>query len=125
MRVYRTTREGVGILRISGRMDGHDARMLLRSLKETTDSCRGCYILDFQGVESVDYKVFEILDQWFQDGTKVMLSGMNDYLMNVFSFLRKKNMYSVFPNWRKALGHLIAHRGKMGYSTAAGMVWSR
>lgn len=121
MRVHRTDMEGIGILRISGVVVREDALTLLRFLGIAPGGRSGCFILDFRGVEHVDYHVFESLDNWFSGDPNVVLSGLSDYLLNIYAFISKSNAVTIFSDWRKALHYLMVERGKLGAPVAAGL----
>ena len=118
MRVYRTDRDGIEVLRLSGTVDDGDAGMLASHLG-SRNSAGGCCILDFSGVDHVDYRVFRIFEDLSTMNPGVIFSGLDDYLLNIFAFASGKRMTPVFANWRKALGYLMAERGRMGVQAAA------
>lgn len=122
MRIYRTDREGIAVFRISGIVERKDAAMLLQFLGHSPGSSKGSFILDFQGVEHVDYHVFEMFEEWFSGGSGVLLSGLSDYILDIFAFVNKKNVIPIFSDWRKALHFLIVERGKMGAPAAISMI---
>ncbi len=113
MRIYRTEQHGVSIFRLSGVVEQTDALMLLQFLGHTPGFSCGYYILDFQGVEHVDYHVFEIFEDWFTESPNVVLSGLNDYLLDIFAFVHGKNMIPIFSDWRKAFGYMMAEYGEL------------
>ncbi len=120
MRVHRTDMEGIGILRISGIVGRDDALKLLRFLGIAPGSRCGCFILDFTGVEHVDYHVFELFESWFSGDPNIVLSGMSDYLLDIYAFIKKKEAVTIFSDWRKAFQYLTVEMGKLGVPAAAG-----
>jgi hypothetical protein len=120
MKVYRTDKGGIGIWKLAGVVDRDDARVLLRTLRETDDSARGCFIIDFENVQHVDYRVFGLLEEGCPEGACVLLSGLSDYLLDIFAFVTRKHVLAVYPDWKKALRHFIVERGKLAHSLAAG-----
>jgi hypothetical protein len=114
MKIYRSDKGGIGLWRLSGVVDREDAVMLLSSLKESGDSNRSCYIIDFENVKHVDYRAFNVLEDGYPGGERVLLSGLSDYILNIFAFVTKGNVIPVYPDWRKAFRHLVVERGKLG-----------
>jgi hypothetical protein len=120
MRIYRTDKGGIGIWKLSGVVDRDDALMLLHSLTESKESNHGCFILDFENVKHVDYRAFNVLEDGYPEGARVLLSGFSDYVLDIFAFVTKRNIFSVYPDWKKALRYLVVERGKLGPALAAG-----
>jgi len=120
MKIYRSDKGGIGLWKLSGVVGKDDALMLLSTLKESKESNRGCFILDFENVRHVDYRAFNVLEDGYPDGARVLLSGLSDYVLDIFAFVTKRNVISVYPDWKKALRHLVVERGKLGHSFAAG-----
>lgn len=118
MRVYRTDRDGIEVLRLSGTVDRDDAGMLASHLRSRSLSW-GCCILDFSGVDHVDYRAFRIFEDLSEQNHGVIFSGFNDYLLSIFAFACERKMTPVFSSWRKALGYLMTERGRMGVQAAA------
>ncbi len=121
MRIYRTEREGVAVFRISGVVRREDALMLLQSLGHSPGSVSGSFILDFQGVEHVDYHVFVLFEEWFAGASGVVMSGLSDYILDIFAFVQRRNVIPIYPDWRKALHYLIGERAKLGDPVPVGM----
>ncbi len=124
MRVYRTDRDGIEVLRISGTLDCSDAEMLISHIGGAASPGGGCCILDFAGVRHADYKVFGIFEKLTGKNPGVIFSGFNDYLLSIFAFVCSAEMTPVFSDWRKAFRFLKAEKGKLGVyaggRTAAG-----
>ncbi len=120
MKIYRSDKGGIGLWKLSGVVGKDDALMLLSTLKESRESNRGCFILDFENVRHVDYRAFNVLEDGYPDGARVLLSGLSDYVLDIFAFVTKRNVISVYPDWKKALRYLVVERGKLGHSFAAG-----
>jgi len=118
MRVYRTDRDGIEVLRISGIIDSSDAEMLISHLGSASLSTGGCCILDFAGVRHADYKVFQALDRLIGRSPGVIFSGFNDYLLSIFAFVSSTRMTPVFSDWRTAFRYLKIERGKLGVYAA-------
>jgi hypothetical protein len=114
MKIYRSDKGGIGLWKLSGVVGRDDAVMLLSSLKDSQESSRGCFILDFEKVNHVDYRAFNILEDGFPAGARVILSGFSDYVLNIFAFVTRGNVIPVYPDWRKALRYLVVERGKLG-----------
>jgi len=121
MRIYRTEREGIDVLRMSGVVRREDALMLLQSLGHAPGYVRGSFILDFQGVEHVDYHVFVLFEDWFSGSTGVVMSGLSDYILDIFAFVQRRNAIPIYPDWRKALNYLVGERAKFGDPLSVGM----
>jgi hypothetical protein len=120
MKIYQSDKEGIGLWKLSGTVGRDDAVMLLSSLKDSRESNRGCFILDFEKVNHVDYRAFNILEDGYPSGARVILSGLSDYVLDIFAFVAKGDVIPIYPDWRKALRYLVVERGKLGLpSTAA------
>jgi hypothetical protein len=124
MKIYRSDKGGIGLWKLSGTVGRDDAVTLLSSLKDSQDSNRGCYILDFEKVNHVDYRAFNILEEGYPAGARVIMSGFSDYVLDIFAFVTRGNVIPVFPDWRKALRHFVVERGKLGTPIAAGSTGS-
>jgi hypothetical protein len=124
MKIYRSDKGGIGLWKLSGTVGRDDAVTLLSSLKDSQDSNRGCYILDFEKVNHVDYRAFNILEDGYPAGARVIMSGFSDYVLDIFAFVTRGNVIPVFPDWRKALRHFVVERGKLGTPIAAGSTGS-
>jgi hypothetical protein len=114
MKIYRSDRGGIGLWKLSGTVERDDAVMLLNSLTDSQESSRGCFILDFEKVRHVDYRAFNILEDGYPAGARVIMSGFSDYVLNIFAFVTRGGVIPVYPDWRKALRHLVVERGKLG-----------
>ncbi|MDD3642144.1 MAG: hypothetical protein PHQ19_01585 [Candidatus Krumholzibacteria bacterium] len=115
MRVYRTDREGVQVLRLSGEIDRTDAEMLVDRLG---GGVGGCWILDFAGVPHADYRALGILERLTRQNPGVIFSGFSDYLLSILVFVSDMKMAPVFSTWRTALRYLLVERGKLGAPAA-------
>jgi len=124
MKIYRSDKGGIGLWKLSGIVGREDAVMLLNSLKGSKDSSRGCFILDFENVKHVDYRAFNILEDGYPEGSRVLLSGLSDYILGIFAFVTKGNIIPVYPDWRKAFRHFVVERGKLGTTLPAGSAGS-
>jgi hypothetical protein len=124
MKIYRSDRGGIGLWKLSGVVGLDDAVMLLGSLKDSREENRGCFILDFEKVKHVDYRAFNILEDGCPAGSRVIMSGLSDYVLDIFAFVTRGNVIPVFPDWRKALRHFIVERGKLGFPVSAGSTGS-
>lgn len=124
MRIYRSDRGGIGLWKLSGTVERDDALLLLSSLRDSRESNRGCFILDFEKVNHVDYRAFNVLEDGYPEGARVILSGFNDYVLDIFAFVTRKGVFPVYPDWRKALRHLVVERGKLGVPITAGSAGS-
>jgi hypothetical protein len=118
MKIYRTERDGIEVLRIAGVIDSVDAEMLAGHIR-TADRPNGCRILDFAGVSHADYRVFQVFERLIGKSPGVIFSGFNDYLLSIFAFVSSKKMAPVFSDWRTAFRYLRAERGKYGLYAAA------
>lgn len=119
MKIYRSDKGGIGLWKLSGVVEREDAVMLLSSLKESSDSNRGCFILDFENVRHVDFRAFNVLEDGYPEGARVLLSGLSDYILGIFAFVTKGNIIPVYPDWRKAFRYLAVERGKLGRAIPA------
>lgn len=117
MRVYRTDREGVEVLRLSGEIGRSDAEMLARRIG---GGAGGCCILDFAGVPHVDYRALGVLERLTRQNPGVIFSGFSDYLLSILVFVSDMKMTPVFTTWRTALRYLLIERGKLGAGAAVG-----
>ena len=118
MKIYRTEKEGIEVLRIAGEIDQVDAEMLSGHIR-TAAWPRGCRILDFSGVSHADYRVFQVFERLIGRSPGVIFSGFNDYLLSIFAFVSSGKMAPVFSDWRKAFRYLRAERGKFGFYAAS------
>ena len=118
MRVYRTDRDGIEVLRISGIIDSSDVEMLVSHVGSASIASGGCCILDFAGVRHADYRVFQSLERLIGRSPGVIFSGFNDYLLSIFVFVSSTKMAPVFSDWRKAFRYLKVKRGKLGMYAA-------
>ena len=109
MRAYLTDRDGVGIMRLHGVVGAEDAHRLMGSIRVRGG---GCFILDFEHVEHVDYKAFHLLAA-SPRGIQLLISGLSDYLIDIFAFAGRRRALPVYPNWRNAFRYLMAERGKL------------
>jgi hypothetical protein len=114
MKIYRSDRGGIGLWKLSGIVERDDALALLSSLKESSDLNRGCFILDFENVKHVDYRAFNVLEDGYPEGARVLLSGLSDYVLGIFAFVTRGNVIPVYPDWRRAFRYLVVERGKLG-----------
>jgi hypothetical protein len=114
MKVYRSDKGGIGLWKLSGVVGRDDAVMLLSSLRESADSNRGCFILDFENVKHVDFRAFNVLEDGYPEGERVLMSGFSDYVLGIYAFVTKGNVIPVYPDWRRALRYLVVERGKLG-----------
>jgi hypothetical protein len=110
MKAYHTDKEGIGIWRLSGVVSPADALTLLRSLGSREN---GCFIIDFEKVEHINYAVFEILEKGAPKGAKLLYSGLSDYVLDIFAFVRRSDSIPVYPDLEKALNYLVVERGKI------------
>ncbi len=124
MKIYRSDKGGIGLWKLSGTIGRDDAVMLLSSLKDSRESNRGCFILDFEKVNHVDYRAFNILEDGYPSGARVILSGLSDYVLDIFAFVAKGRAIPIYPDWRKALRYLVVERGKLGLPISAGSAGS-
>jgi hypothetical protein len=114
MKVYRTRKKGIAVWRISGTVAGGDAGRLMRSIDDLMMDNRRCLILDFENVVHVDYRIFTEIEDLFPNGATVLLSGLSDYVLDIFAFVTRKREITVYPDWKKAFHCLMAHRGRIG-----------
>jgi hypothetical protein len=113
MKIYRSERDGVTVWRLSGVVEREDAKKLVRAMKGRAKRLRGCHVLDFTDVGHVDYHAFRVLEDSIRADKDVLLSGLSDYVLDIFAFSRRKRHLAVFSDWRKALQHIKLDRGKM------------
>ena len=114
MKIHRSDKGGIGLWKLSGTVGRDDAVMLLGSIKDSRESNRGCFIIDFEKVKHVDYRAFNIIEDGYPAGARVILSGFSDYVLDIFAFVTRGDVIPVYPDWRKALRHLVVERGKLG-----------
>ena len=122
MRLYRIDKGGIDIWRLSGVVGPGDARVLVRNLKESGRFYRGCHVLDFENVVHVDYRAFGILEHLIPDTAKVVISGLSDYLLDIFALVREGDCIPVYPDWRRALDFLLIEYGKLTAPAGAGAI---
>jgi hypothetical protein len=124
MKIYRSDKGGIGLWKLSGVVGRDDAVMLLSSLKDSRESSRGCFILDFEKVDHVDYRAFNVLEDGYPAGARVIMSGLSDYVLDIFAFVTRGNVIPIYPDWRRALRYLVVERGKLGSPMTAGAAGS-
>jgi hypothetical protein len=124
MKIFRSDKGGIGLWKLSGVVAREDAEKLLSSLKGSRESNRGCFIIDFERVEHVDFRAFAVLEEGYPEGRRVLVSGLSDYVLGIFAFVTKRNVIPVYPDWRKALRYLTVERGKLGTPIRAGAAGS-
>jgi hypothetical protein len=124
MKIYRSDKGGIGLWKLSGVVGRDDAVMLLGALKDSRESSRGCFILDFERVDHVDYRAFNILEDGYPAGARVIMSGLSDYVLAIFAFVTKGNVIPIYPDWRRALRYFVVERGKLGSQIPAGSAGS-
>ena len=113
MKIYRTEKDGVTVWRLSGVVERADAVNLVRSMKGSGKRLCGCHVLDFKEVVHVDYHAFQVLENRIPAGAAIVLSGLGDYVLDIFAFTRRRRHLTVYDNWREALRHIKFDRGKM------------
>ncbi|HSG27546.1 MAG TPA: hypothetical protein VLA34_03625, partial [Candidatus Krumholzibacterium sp.] len=59
--------------------------------------------------------------KWFSGRSGVVMSGLSDYVLDIFAFVRRDNVIPIFSDWRKALHFLMTERGKVGAPAALAM----
>ena len=97
-----------------------DAVSLVRVMKGPAKRLRGCHVLDFSGVKHVDYRAFRLLEERTPADADILLSGLNDYVLDILAFTRGRQRFPVYNDWRKALQHIKLERGKILSSMAHG-----
>jgi hypothetical protein len=110
MKAYHTDKDGIGIWRLSGVVDLGDVLTLLRSLNKREN---GCFIIDFEGVDHIDYRAFKVLEEECPKGAKLLYSGLNDYILDIYAFVHHSNNISIYPDVQRALSYLTVVRGKL------------
>ncbi len=118
MKIYRSKKDGVTVWRLSGVVERMDAVSLVRAMKGAGKRLRGCHVLDFTDVVHVDYHAFRVLEERIPPGGGIVLSGLSDYVLDIFAFARRKRHLTVYNGWREALQHIRFDRGKMLSPTA-------
>lgn len=113
MKIYRSKKDGVTVWRLSGVMGREDAVSLVRAMKGAGGRLRGCHVLDFTEVVHVDYHAFRVLEERIPAGAGIVLSGLSDYVLDIFAFARRKRHLTIYSGWREALQHIRFDRGKM------------
>lgn len=113
MRIYRSERDGVAVWRLSGAVERAGAVRIVRMMKGRGKRLRGCHVLDFTGVVHVDYRAFRALEDCIPADAEVLLSGLNDYVLDIFAFACRKRHLTVYADWKVALQHIRLDRGKM------------
>ena len=114
MKAYHTDRDGIGIWRLSGVVGIADALTLLRSLDEHEN---GCFIIDFEQVDHIDYRAFELLETRRPSGSKLLYSGLNDYVLDIYALVSDPRGIAIYPDVQRALSYLTVEWGKI-YSPA-------
>jgi hypothetical protein len=120
MRIYRSEREGIEVLRISGVVGSEDAETISSRISPSAPEGGRCCILDFAGATHADFRAFEILERIAGTNPGVIFSGFNNYLLCIFAFVGNSKMTPVFSDWRKAFRYLKAEKGKLGEYGCAG-----
>ncbi len=121
VRIHRTDRDGIEIMRLSGTIGEADAELLAGHVDSAIPGGGRCCILDFAGVGHVDYRVFEKLEKLIAGSPGVIFSGFSDYLLSIFAFVSSGKMAPVFSDWRRAFRYLKVERGKLGvYASGPG-----
>ena len=110
MKAYHTDKDGIGIWRLSGVVELGDALTLIRSLGSREN---GCFIIDFEGVDHIDYRAFEAIEEGCPRGAKLLYSGLNDYVLDIYAFVRHSDKISLYPDISRALSYLTVVRGKI------------
>jgi len=110
MKAYHTDKDGIGIWRLSGVVGIADALTLIRSLDEREN---GCFIIDFEQVDHIDYRAFELLEARRPRGAKLLYSGLSDYVLDIYAFVRNSWGIAVYPDVQRALRYLTVERGKI------------
>ena len=110
MKAYHTDKEGIGIWRLSGVVSPADALTLLRSLGGGEN---GCFIIDFENVDHINYTAFEILESGAPKGSKLLFSGLSDYVLDILAFVRRSDTIPVYADLEKAIEYLVVERGKI------------
>jgi hypothetical protein len=110
MKAYHTDKDGIGIWRLSGVVGIADALTLLRSLDAREN---GCFIIDFEQVDHIDYRAFELLEERRPRGSKLLFSGLSDYVLDIYAFVRDSRGIAVYPDVQGALSYLTVERGKI------------
>lgn len=110
MKAYHTDKDGIGIWRLSGVVGTADALTLLRSLDNREN---GCFIIDFEQVDHIDYRAFELLEARRPRGAKFLFSGLSDYVLDIYAFVKDFRGVSIYPDIQRALSYLTVERGKI------------
>ena len=113
MKIYRSQKEGVIVWRLSGVMEKRDATKLVGAMRGSRMRLCGCHVLDFSKVAHVDYHAFRVLEDRIPEGAGIVLSGMSDYVLDIFGFAQRKRHLTIYSEWREALNHIRFDRGKM------------
>lgn len=114
MKLYRTEKYGVRLWKLSGVVEREDLFFLSKYLRKTCKSGKGCLIIDFEDVLHVDYKAFQIIEDLSPPGACILLSGLSDYLLDIYAFAASDRSNSIYANWKEALSYLITEKGKLG-----------
>ena len=114
MRAYHTDKDGIEIWRLSGVVGIADALTLLRSIDKHEN---GCFIIDFEQVDHIDYRAFELLEERRPSGSKLLYSGLNDYVLDIYAFVRDSRGTAVYPDVQRALSYLTVEWGKTSSPT--------
>lgn len=112
-KVYISNRNGIAIVRLSGVVGKDEIVSLIESISDSSGGISGCLVVDFEKVTHIDFKAFQYLEEVLPSGSRVSLSGLSDYLLDIFSFVSNKRQIPIYPDWKKALNFLAANRGKM------------
>ncbi len=116
MKLYRTEKHGVSLWKLSGVVGREDLFFFTQYLKDTCSNGKGCLIIDFENVMHVDYKTFRIIEDFSPASACILLSGLSDYLLDIYAFASPGRTNPVYSNWREALSYLIIEKGKLRYS---------
>ncbi|HUV35684.1 MAG TPA: hypothetical protein VMX58_01960 [Patescibacteria group bacterium] len=113
MKIYRSKKDGVTVWRLIGVVQKADAAGLVRAMKGTAKRLRGCHVLDFTDVVHVDYHAFRTLEDRIPADAGIVLSGLSDYVLDIFAFAQQKRHLVIYSDWREALQYIRFDRGKI------------
>ena len=57
---------------------------------------------------------FELLEERRPSGSKLLYSGLSDYVLDIYAFVRDSRGIAVYPDVQRALSYLTVERGKIG-----------
>ncbi|OQX84272.1 MAG: hypothetical protein B6D63_05005 [Candidatus Latescibacteria bacterium 4484_7] len=113
MRLYKSTKNGVTIMRLAGVVSIRDMESVLDYTRGIGGEITGYSIIDFEGVSHINYRAFQLLEGETEHRGRIIFSGLNDYILQIYSFVSRPESVQIFKDWQAALEFLSMERGKI------------